>query len=103
MYKAEELARYVVKAKFDGLLRDVVDKAKACIIDSIGCAIGATHTDIGKMLISVAESIGGSPESTLMGSKNKVSAAVAAFANSELSNKLDYDDLNPGRVLPATL
>jgi len=98
MYKAEELARYVTKAKFRDLPGDVVDKAKECVIDSIGCAVGASQTEIGKILIDVAESMGGNPESTLIGSKNKVSAAVAAFANSELSNKLDYDDITPGHT-----
>jgi len=98
MYKAEELARYVTKVKFDDLPSDVVAKAKECIIDSLGCAVGASPTEIGKMLISVAESMGGNPESTLIGSKNQLSAPVAAFANSELSNKLDFDDITPGHT-----
>lgn len=98
MYKAEELGRYVTKTKFDDLPSDVVAKAKECIIDSMGCTVGASVTEIGKMLINVAESMGGNPDSTLIGGKNQVSAPVAAFANSELSNKLDFDDITPGHT-----
>lgn len=48
--------------------------------------------DFGRAVIQTAERLGGTPESSLIGGKTKVSAANAVLANSTLAHGLDFDD-----------
>jgi 2-methylcitrate dehydratase PrpD len=48
--------------------------------------------DFGAMVTRVAQRLGGAPQSTVIGSKNKVAAANAVIANGTLAHGLDYDD-----------
>ena len=41
MTKAEELARFVVRANYSDLSREAVQNLKIRVLDSLGCAIGA--------------------------------------------------------------
>lgn len=92
----EILANYVAETEFDDLPDEVVDKAIACIRDSIGCALGGYRTTPGRIVANLVTSLGGTPESTIMGTGAKVGCVNASFANSTLSNALDFDDCFPG-------
>ena len=99
---SQELARFVVEAKFEDLPAAVVHEAKRTLLDSIGCALAGIATDKGKIAISLARKLGGPPDSSIIGIGDKVSWCSAAFANGELINALDYDTilLPPGHVSP---
>lgn len=97
----EELARFIVETKWEGLPDPVVHEAKLLILDSIGCALGGITTDPGKMIIALARKLGGPPESSIIGTGDKVSCSSAALANGQLINTLDYDAFTPGSHTPA--
>lgn len=106
----KELVGFVTETKFDDLPGKVVHETKRVFLDSIGCAIAATHsapTRRGKICTELAHRLGGPPESTILGTSTKVSCINAAFANGELINALDYDALFgvhiPPFVIPAPL
>jgi 2-methylcitrate dehydratase PrpD len=92
MNPTEALASYVSETKFSDFPPDIVLKAKYCILDSIGCALGGVQTDIGKQHVKIAGIMGGDPEATLVGDGARVAMANAAYANGQIANVLDYDD-----------
>jgi len=95
LFIAEKFADYCENVKFDDFPEEVVDKTKKCLIDSLGCAIGGLATEAGSIITKISKEIGGSPESTVMGLWERVSAVNASFTNSILANALDFDDDHP--------
>jgi len=104
---APVLAGHIVKTKYEDLPMEVVEKAKLCILDSVGCALGGCRTDIGKAVIDLTRYLAGKPKSTVFGSGVKTSSPYAAFANAAMSNALDFDDTyvgHPGAtVVPSAI
>lgn len=90
---------------YENLPENVVHEAKRLLIDGIGNMLGGMASDKGKIGIQLAHRMGGVPESTLLGVGGKFSAPVAAFANAELLNGLDWDPIPhvPPIVMPALL
>ena len=105
----EAITDFISRVEFEDLPLNVVHDTKRMLLDSIGCAVAGTLVDKGKCAINVAKKIGGSPESTILGTGARVSAASAAFANGELINAIDMDALMfpaghaPPMVTPAPL
>ncbi len=99
----ETLAKYVQEENFERLPDVVVEKSKAIILDTFGCTFGGTATSEAKILIKIAERLGGVEESTILGLEKKFPCTVASFVNSQNANILDYDEtyLNVGH--PAAL
>ena len=103
------LAAFAAGTTFEDLPEDVVHEAGRTLLDSLGCALAALSIDKGKMAVSLSRRLGGSPESTIMGTGVRVSQTNAALAVGELINALDYDALyQPGghvspNVIPAPL
>jgi 2-methylcitrate dehydratase PrpD len=97
----QELVAFVTAIQFEDLPKEVVHEAKRVLLDSVGCALGGIHTDKGKISIKLAREFNGKPESTIIGTDEKISCINAAFANGELINALDMDAiLYPGHVAP---
>ena len=111
MKAADRLADYVWQARFGDFPAQVIVKAKELILDSVGCALGATQTQTGKTYVKLAAALGGPAEATVIGGRAKVSHPRAAFVNSHLANLLDFDDTHdvypPGHpgclIIPSAL
>jgi len=89
------LAEFSAGLDFDDLPRDVVATLQLMILDSLGCAIAATTLGDGcRETIAVMRNLGGKPESSIIGSADKVSAPYAAFANGALVHALNYDPIS---------
>lgn len=91
----ERLASFVADTQFSALPDEVIHEMKRVILDSIGCAIGGLSTDRGWIAVGLAKKLGGSSESTIIGTHDKASCTNVAFANGELINALDFDALSP--------
>ena len=87
----QQLADFTVQVKFDDIPQPVVHEAKRVILDSLGCALAGMVTDKGSLSVKLAQRLGGPPEASIVGARDKVSFAQAAFANGELINALDFD------------
>lgn len=96
----EELAGFTVNAKYGDFPTSVVGEVKLLLLDSIGCALAGLTSDPGKMAVAMARRLGGPPESSIVGTGDKVSCSSAALANGELIRALDYDALMPGGHAP---
>jgi 2-methylcitrate dehydratase PrpD len=89
---SQAIGRFVRGLSIGDLPRGVVDKAKLVFLDTLGVALASSTMDFGAMATRVAQSLGGSPNSRLVGSDSKVAAANAVLANGTLAHGLDYDD-----------
>src|SRR5512139_4019559 len=93
---SHKLARFTVSLSYDMLPQDVVHQAKRCLLDALGCAIGAYEAPGRPILEEVIQELGGPQEATLFGSGSRTSALNAALFNSFLVRFLDYNDLGGG-------
>ena len=86
------IARFVQGLGLKEVPPDVVDKAKLVLLDTLGIALASSTMDFGRMVLAVAQKLGGPAESRLVGSPLRVAAANAVLANGTLAHGLDYDD-----------
>lgn len=89
---AEQLARFAAGLRFDDLPPQVVQRAKQLILDLVGVALAARDMPASEAVRAVVRGMGGTAESTVWGSGEKLPACNAALANGTLAHGLDYDD-----------
>lgn len=90
----DKLANFALQTQYIDLPEQVRHEVKRVILDSVGCALGGLSTERGKIAVALATRLGGTPESTIIGTREKVSCTNAAFANGEIVNALDFDALS---------
>jgi 2-methylcitrate dehydratase PrpD len=89
------LAEFAAGLRFDDLPAEAIDTLKLLVLDALGCVIAATTLGDGcRETVAVMRRLGGTPESTIIGSATKVSAPNAAFANGALVHALNYDPIS---------
>lgn len=86
------LSEYIAKAKFEDIPEDVVEYAKCLILDLIGCAIGGSTLQPGKIIIDFFTELGGYPQASILATGKKLPCIHTAYVNSYLANLLDFDD-----------
>jgi len=90
---AEIIAGYAASLSFEDIPETVREATRLCILDTIVVMLaGTTQGEPYRQLVAMAVESGGTPESTILGFGNRVSAWMAAFVNSALSRPLHYDD-----------
>jgi 2-methylcitrate dehydratase PrpD len=105
---AQTLAEFATELQYDRIPGDVVERAKACVIDTVGaCTYGST-LPWSKIVIGYAEQYGRGGQSTILGTAQKVHAPLAALANGALAHAFEMDCLvqpsagvHPGASLTA--
>ena len=105
-----ELATYMSRALRKPLPKQVVEKTKHHVLDTLAAMVSGSRLLPGKMAISYVKTLGGAKESTVIGSKVITSAQHAALANGMLAHADETDDshapslTHPGcGVVPAAL
>lgn len=104
----QQLATFASSLMFEELPKEVIEKAKLCILDTLGCCIfGASLPSLDK-LASVAETEGCSPKATVFGRSLRTSPSWAALLNGTSAHAFQFDEihiestLHPGSLaLPA--
>ncbi len=94
------LAEFVNNMSFSQLPKEVIQKAKGIILDTLGCAI-AGYTLANQefhWLYDLVEEMGGNPEATIFIKGQKTSAAQAALVNGTLTHTIDFDDTHLGSI-----
>lgn len=87
-----QLAGYLASLRFDDLPSAVVRTSKAFVLDLLGTTLGAMHTDEVRMASDVVRALGGKPECTMIGFRDRTSCTNAAFMNGLSSHVLELDD-----------
>jgi 2-methylcitrate dehydratase len=88
----ECLSSYATSLKFSDLPVEVVEKTKRLVLDTLGCALGGYTSDPSKIARSMADVTCARP-ATVIGSGQKSTPDLAAFANGVMIRYLDYNDI----------
>ncbi len=91
MRQVEQLAAFVVQARYDDLSEAVREQLKIRILDTLGCAIGAQTGEPMRVVRAQTEDFGGTGHCTLIGG-GRTAPDRAAFYNSALMRYLDFND-----------
>jgi len=92
------------EVNFADLPKEVVEKTKMHILDTIGAALAGSYRKETKNLVNLFEQWGGKPESTVITSKVKLPMVSAAFVNGEMIHDTGLDDIYPNASLhPASV
>ncbi|MGH6876781.1 MAG: MmgE/PrpD family protein [Rhizomicrobium sp.] len=91
MTEVEDLARFIVRARYRDLSQDARAQLKIRVLDSLGCAIGALDAEPVRIVREQVEAFGGKPLCTLIGG-GKSAPDRAAFLNGALVRYLDFMD-----------
>lgn len=94
MSATRTLAEFVASNRYEDLPEAAVEAAKTSILNIIAAAVAGARTRIGELHTQMALATGGGiDEASIIGSKGKASAPLAAYANSNLAFALDYEDV----------
>lgn len=100
MGETQILAEYVSQTSFSQLPKEVIQKAKGIILDTLGCGIAgytlASHEF--HLIFGLVKEMGGNPEATVFLEGMKTSAAQAAMVNGALIHTIDFDDTHMGSI-----
>ena len=96
------LAAFAAETTLASIPPEVVARTKDVLIDSIACLLAGYAIDLGTIAVAFARDQGGPPEARIIGSDARLGCAPATFANAELMNAVDFDEvlLNWGHVVP---
>jgi aconitate decarboxylase len=96
--------------KFEAIPREVVDYAKLCLLDGLGCGLFGSTQKWGRIAAEVAVELSGGGPATLWGRAQSASTADAALVNGTAIHGFEIDDIHtrslmhPGAVsIPAVL
>lgn len=106
---SEVLSDFASDIRYSELSKDLVEKTKIALMDTLGVMIGGSKTQSGKKIIDFTLNLGDRKESTIIGTNHKTSRKNAAFANASLVEILELSDghrwsgLHPSSIIPATV
>ena len=90
--KLETVVNYLSNLKFEEIPPEVIEKAKLCMLDTLGVALAGSVTSTGKAAKDFALSIGGNKDATLYNYGNQVSWTSAAYANGTMAFCYNFTD-----------
>ena len=104
MGTTEELAKYVVEAKFEDFPPEAIDRAKELFMDFVGGTLGGSDTRLGKTIAEYVREMEAKPEVGVIGCGFKTTASNAAWANTFIGHVLELESIGIGGSLnPAPL
>jgi 2-methylcitrate dehydratase PrpD len=89
-----ELAEHFATLKPEALPDDVARHARRLLVDYFGVAIAGSHAESGRIAGDFVISMGGRPESTVIGRGDRVPDVHAAFANAVAEHSIELDDID---------
>lgn len=109
-YFLDRLARMCAQTTYDMLPGSAIHQAKRCVLDLLGCGLGAIGFGCSRGVVEYVEGLGGKSEASVWGSDAHVPAPHAALVNGSVAHHLELDDghleaaSHPGiSVIPAAL
>ncbi|NEP86339.1 MAG: MmgE/PrpD family protein [Okeania sp. SIO2C2] len=94
MSTTQQLAAFVQQIEYHNLPETVVNQAKNAILDTLGVMLAGATTSVGNILLRYAESLGGTKQSSALGTQLQTSSPLAALVNGTFAHSYDYDDDN---------
>ena len=88
-----KISQFALDLKYEDIPEISIWEAKRFLLDSIGCALAAVNNEDMETMFRFTEKLGGKPEATVIGRKEKTNASNAALMNCLLTRALDYNDI----------
>src|SRR5262245_2297527 len=106
----EYLSDYACRLSYHKLSQEAVHQVKRTLVDTLGCAAGAFDSEPASIARRVAARVQGNPPARILGTAQKTSTELAAFANTVLIRYLDCNDAyaargtgHPSDMIPGVL
>ncbi len=96
----EQLASYLTDFAYQDMSKQVVNTAKHCVLDSVGCMMGGAQMPSSQALLQLLQRWGGNDQALVVGTELRLSTPWATYANAYLANVLDFDDTYVGMGHP---
>jgi 2-methylcitrate dehydratase PrpD len=93
------LASFVTETTFSKLPKEIVDRAKLCVLDWLGAALAGSKEAPARIVKAVVEKIGGRAESSIIGTSLKTSCVNAALANGIIGHAAELDDVHQAAII----
>jgi len=88
----QEVARFIVSTELTDISDDAYEHAKIAMLDWLGVTLAGASDPLVKKLVDFSSSLGGKPQSSVLGYNIKMSVTQAALINGSASHALDFDD-----------
>ena len=88
---AEMVSEFVTGNDFDKLPPDVVEAAKAAVLDCVGVALAGSEEESARICGALARQESRAAEATVIGQGFRTSATLAALCNGTSAHALDFD------------
>ena len=102
MELTKELAEFIYHTHSEDIPPKVMDKAKYCVLDWMGCTLAGIHDDASRLIIEYIEMVGGKKQASIIGKNLRTDVAHSALGNGVISHALDFDDYHNDTVIHAT-
>lgn len=105
---ATALAQFACSLAYDDVPREVVERAKICIVDTIGDAYYGSRLPWSRMILDYAQRNGAAGEASVIGTRARLKPCFAALANGAFAHAFELDSMcqpsvgaHPGASLTA--
>jgi 2-methylcitrate dehydratase PrpD len=98
MTAAETMAGWVNALSLEDVPPEVAEQAKLHLLDALGCGLAASALGVATEGRETMAELGGHGHATVIGLREGLPSANAAFANAMLCHGLDFDDTHPDAV-----
>ena len=97
MNETQKLARYALQLSYREIPSEVIERAKACILDTLAVSLYGSTKPWSKMVSDFVLASGAKGRSTVFGAEHKAPAERAALANGTMAHAFELDNVRqPG-------
>ncbi|HEY7202023.1 MAG TPA: MmgE/PrpD family protein, partial [Candidatus Dormibacteraeota bacterium] len=90
----EAIAAWVAGASFDAMPSEVVERARAGVIDTVGVILAGVDEPVTRIVAGMVAEDGGAPVAAQLGATMRTTPESAALLNGVSGHALDYDDVS---------
>jgi len=97
MNATQRLAQYAVKLRYGQIPAEVIERAKACILDILAVSLYGSTKPWSRSVVSFVRTARATGRATVLGEKWKTNAAQATLANGAMAHAFELDNVRqPG-------
>lgn len=102
MNVTQQLAEFVVRAKFEDVPQTVAHEAKRSLLHWIGVAVGGSREQSVRSALAAVTPFSGPPQAGILGRSERLDVLHAAFINGVSTDVLSFSDTHPETLIHPT-
>ena len=105
MNETRELAKFIVKTRFEDFPPEMVERMKGYVLDTIGAGFVGATMPWSQMVLRMAKTLGGSPQVSMFGQQWKTDVSRASLVNGSMIGafEIEHSGHAGGMVFPPAL